>query len=168
MWWINSSYFAKHQKHAGMFWIFLWKSYQASFYDIYVQGLTIVTQITKFMRPTWDPSGSCRPQMGPMLAPWTFLSGNLTIHLSENLALNKYAWLSQKRYNIDNSLMAASYAVDGSYASTWQVCAQTEWESYPTWMVDLGNIYHIGYIRVTNRDGKCQKCGISINHSINR
>ena len=26
---------------------------------------------------TWGPPGSCRPQMGPMLAPWTLLSGNL-------------------------------------------------------------------------------------------
>ena len=24
---------------------------------------------------TWGPPGSCRPQMGPMLAPWTWLSG---------------------------------------------------------------------------------------------
>ena len=31
------------------------------------------TQITKFMGPTWGPPGSCRPQMGPMLAPWTLL-----------------------------------------------------------------------------------------------
>ena len=29
------------------------------------------------MRPTWGPPGSCRPQMGPMLAPWTLLSGAL-------------------------------------------------------------------------------------------
>ena len=36
---------------------------------------SVTTQITKFMRPTWDPPGSCRPQMGPMLAPWTLLSG---------------------------------------------------------------------------------------------
>ena len=27
------------------------------------------------MGPTWSPPGSCRPQMGPMLAPWTLLSG---------------------------------------------------------------------------------------------
>ena len=27
------------------------------------------------MGPTWGPPGSCRPQMGPMLAPWTLLSG---------------------------------------------------------------------------------------------
>ena len=33
------------------------------------------SQIAKFMRPTWGPPGSCRPQMGPMLAPWTFLTG---------------------------------------------------------------------------------------------
>ena len=29
------------------------------------------------MGPTWGPPGSCRPQMGPMLAPWTLLSGLL-------------------------------------------------------------------------------------------
>ena len=33
------------------------------------------TQITKSMGPTWGPSGSCQPQMGPMLAPWILLSG---------------------------------------------------------------------------------------------
>ena len=33
------------------------------------------TQIAKFMGPTWGPPGSCWPQMGPMLAPWTLLSG---------------------------------------------------------------------------------------------
>ena len=34
-----------------------------------------VSQIAKFMGPSWGPPGSCRPQMGPMLAPWTLLSG---------------------------------------------------------------------------------------------
>ena len=33
------------------------------------------TQITKFMGPTWGLYGPCQPQMGPMLAPWTLLSG---------------------------------------------------------------------------------------------
>ena len=27
------------------------------------------------MGPTWGPPGSCRPQIDPMLAPWTLLSG---------------------------------------------------------------------------------------------
>ena len=38
------------------------------------------TQIAMFMGPTWGPSGSCRPQLGPMLAPWTLLSGNLNMN----------------------------------------------------------------------------------------
>ena len=36
------------------------------------------TQIAKFMGPIWGPPGSCRPQMGPMLAPWALLSGQHT------------------------------------------------------------------------------------------
>ena len=39
--------------------------------------LIMVTQITSFMGPTWGPPGSCQPQMGPMLAPRTLLSGYL-------------------------------------------------------------------------------------------
>ena len=34
----------------------------------------ILVQIAKFMGPTWGPSGSSWPQMGPMLAPWALLS----------------------------------------------------------------------------------------------
>ena len=36
------------------------------------------SRIARFMGPTWDPPGPCRPQMGPMLAPWTLLSAVLT------------------------------------------------------------------------------------------
>ena len=32
-------------------------------------------QIANFTWPTWGSPGSCRPQGGPMLAPWTLLSG---------------------------------------------------------------------------------------------
>ena len=32
-------------------------------------------QTARFMWPTWGLPGSCRPHMGPMLAPWTLLSG---------------------------------------------------------------------------------------------
>ena len=39
------------------------------------RGKWIISQIAKFMGPTWSPPGSCRPQMGPMLAPWSLLSG---------------------------------------------------------------------------------------------
>ena len=33
------------------------------------------TQMAKFIGPTWGPPGSCQPQMGPIMAPWTLLSG---------------------------------------------------------------------------------------------
>ena len=40
-----------------------------------------ISQIAKFMGPTWGPPGSCRPQIGPMLAPWTLLSGMLMLDI---------------------------------------------------------------------------------------
>ena len=50
---------------------------------------TVQTQIARFMWPTWGPPGSCRPQVGPMLAPWTLLSGraHLTFACRSNLYL---------------------------------------------------------------------------------
>ena len=37
------------------------------------------TTIAKFMGSTWGPSGAGRTQVGPMLAPWTSISENITI-----------------------------------------------------------------------------------------
>ena len=47
----------------------------------------VKTQIAKFMGPTWGPRGSCRPQMGPMLVPWTLLSGDIPLGIKCNLNL---------------------------------------------------------------------------------
>ena len=44
--------------------------------------IKVAPPIAKFMGPTWGPPGSCRPQMGPMLAPWTLLSWTLVSHWS--------------------------------------------------------------------------------------
>ena len=41
---------------------------------------SIIPQIAKFMGPTLGPPGSFRPQMGPKLAPWTLLSGTISIN----------------------------------------------------------------------------------------
>ena len=43
------------------------------------------TQIAKFMGPTWGPPGPYRPQMVPMLAPWTLLSGNVITNMLTNV-----------------------------------------------------------------------------------
>ena len=35
----------------------------------------MLSQIARFMGPTWGPPGADKIQVGPMLAPWTLLSG---------------------------------------------------------------------------------------------
>ena len=37
----------------------------------------LIPLIAKFLRPTWGPSGADRTQVGPMLGPWTLLSGTI-------------------------------------------------------------------------------------------
>ena len=37
------------------------------------------SQIANFMGPTWGPPGSCRPQVDPMYATWTLLSGDIFV-----------------------------------------------------------------------------------------
>ena len=36
----------------------------------YSNGGQLTSQIARFMGPKWGPPGSCRPQIGPILAPW--------------------------------------------------------------------------------------------------
>ena len=38
-------------------------------------SLPMIPLIARFMWPTWGPSGADRTEVGPMLAPWTLLSG---------------------------------------------------------------------------------------------
>ena len=46
-----------------------------------------ITLIARFMGPTWGQSGFDRTHAGPMLAPWTLLSGNVDI-LIDNYILH--------------------------------------------------------------------------------
>ena len=41
----------------------------------HVRTVLRLSLIARFMGPTWGPSGAGRTQVGPMLAPWTLLSG---------------------------------------------------------------------------------------------
>ena len=58
----------------------------------------IEAQIARFMGPTWDPPGSCRPQMGPMLAPWTVLSGSACV-ISPSTKLQQTHWSTNCVHN---------------------------------------------------------------------
>ena len=53
-------------------------------------------QIANCMGPTSGPHGSCRPQMDPMLATWTLLSGSVqSILLSSNQITKQTGWWNQ-------------------------------------------------------------------------
>ena len=51
-----------------------------------------ITQIARFMRPTWGPPGADRTQVGPMLAPWSLLSGQLICVSSPGLPASIPYW----------------------------------------------------------------------------
>ena len=42
----------------------------------------IMSLVARFRGPAWGPSGADRTQVGPMLAPWTLLSGVISLALS--------------------------------------------------------------------------------------
>ena len=71
------------------------------------------SQIAKFMGPTWGPPGSCRPQMGPMLAPWTLLSGMPWVHIN--------LWVSDK--GLCGQGHGSEYIdwVESLHVNTWQL-----------------------------------------------
>ena len=50
------------------------KCWQNTVLILFVDSL-VLPQIARFMGPTWGPPGSCRPQVGSILATWTLLSG---------------------------------------------------------------------------------------------
>ena len=62
-------------------------------------------QIAIFMWPTWGPPGSCRPQVGPMLAPWTLLSGCF-----QRVSVSKRGpWSNCGYFSLDNIVPVLSW-----------------------------------------------------------
>ena len=51
------------------------KGTQAFISDAQIVIILKASLIARFMGPTWGPSGADRTQVGPMMAPWTLLSG---------------------------------------------------------------------------------------------
>ena len=47
-----------------------------------LEAIHMLPLIARFMEPSWGPSGACRTQVGPMLAPWRLLSGN---YINDNI-----------------------------------------------------------------------------------
>ena len=81
------------------------------------------TQIAKFMGPTWGPPGSCRPQMGPMLAPWTLLSGKVWRRLVHNSERNQGNSSSQEFIAFSGAFMECILRfVPQSLVDKWNAC----------------------------------------------
>ena len=61
----------------------MWRTHLGDWHSGELSGvltcMQVATLIVKFMVTTWGPSGADRTQVGPMLAPWTLLSGNTRI-----------------------------------------------------------------------------------------
>ena len=56
-------------------WRWLTKTCISRMYTYHIYVYSIMIQIARFMGPTWGPPGDDRTQVGPMMAPWTLLSG---------------------------------------------------------------------------------------------
>ena len=52
----------------------------------------VIKLIARFMRPTRGPSGADRTQVGPMLAPWTLLCGQLWQLTRDSIAPGYHVW----------------------------------------------------------------------------
>ena len=72
-----------HQRLVAFTWRRL--DFSGVIHQMWCCDLGSLTQIANFMGPTWGPPGSCRPQMGPMLAPWTLLSEHCYVWESYNI-----------------------------------------------------------------------------------
>ena len=85
--------------------------------------LELASQIAKFMGPTWDPPGSCRPQTGPMLATWTLLSGLFMCMISCDSSLI----LTQKKSSCIISIRADSRLAPSQWETSLQSNAVSHW-----------------------------------------
>ena len=88
-----------------------------------------ISQIAKFMGPIWGWHGSCRPQMGSLLVPWTLLSG-----MSHHNWLWQWpywicsvgAWIIDTVNYLRNYESAAwfTYAVCFTYSISHRICTR--------------------------------------------
>ena len=61
-------------------------------FDVFIPDF-ITPLMTRFTGPTWGPPGADRPQVGPMVAPWTLLYGT---HCNECWRMFEHEMLSNE------------------------------------------------------------------------
>ncbi|XP_026107690.1 fucolectin-5-like [Carassius auratus] len=85
----------------------------------------------------------------------TLFTGLCVANLKGNLALN--AWVVQS--SLGNPQGAAEHAADGNRDSNYAKgsCTLTKVEFNPWWRADLGNVYSISNVSITNRGDCCKE-----------
>ena len=94
------------------------------------------------MGPTWGPSGADRTQMGPMLTPWTLLSGMLSWHCKQNNIPLLWTILEKNLYRC-----AHTYNLKAEWVKCWQNTLGTKHRSH-TNLCDRKMIHPIDWIQL--------------------
>ena len=85
------------------------------------------------MGPTWGPPGSCRPQMGSMLAPWILLSGILCtiLYRFPNSTVLNVAGLQQQKMpgKTLNSPMTTTEYIPRNIQRAYSRLVPSQWET---------------------------------------
>ena len=111
----SNSISAKQPQKLKHGWIITYPSFM---WTLSLTNAGLATQIAKFMGPTWGPPGSCRPQMGPMLAPWTLLSGyNISVSKRCPEVWSSSKWITTLYSTSQNDPM--EYANMGGFVVLW-------------------------------------------------
>ena len=92
------------------------------------------SQKTKFMGPTWGPLGSCRPQICPMLAPWTSLSGAIQTYW----ALSGYLYTCNRINSLIPELMSIGGPLPWSDPTEYVMCVYCMWYIIVCVAISLG------------------------------
>ena len=88
-------------------------------------NITAGPLIARFMWPTWGPSGTDRTQVGPMLAPWTLLSGSV-ITMAVKMCLCRKSW---RIYQIFFDLAKVFWSLAVSWCDVYSIIAS--WNILP-------------------------------------
>ena len=138
----------------------VWKCLYASIANIIiVSGNYMVSLIARFMGPTWGPSGADRTQVGPLLAPWTLLSG---ICLVASLYLIKcwgvISWV------LDNTIRGPRSIDKRKCFSSTKCISECYLQKFETYL-DLIFLRYISFILFVTQTGcvlmDAFRCGIS-------
>ena len=149
------------------------------------------TLIARFMGPTWGSSGADRTQVGPMLAPWTLLSGTVNNMAANvvcrektqvrgignrgfNLILSQYSvfstrWVDPvggiqkqvKFLRIKRNVFCLCWYMDLNHVSVWSVLLGYRLNDNQTVMTPIYDFKHIWFKSIIQNSSLNTHCEIA-------